>query len=466
MRVLQQIQVGGSTMDNAFPDPDPLSPMWQQMEILLEKHNTYPPSIPWMIKWAQSFVRGLKGKPLERTGPDDICKFINRLGSYPSMQFFQLKQADQALRFLYTRVLKFDWASNWPNTLQKISSEKASADSQAGKADGPYKISFEECEKIHSAIFEKMTKAIRTMHYSIRTEKTYSGWIKRFLAFHHPVIPKNLTSQHVSEFLEFLAVQQNVAANTQNQALNAISFLLKNVLVIDITDQLSFARAKRPQRLPLVLSRDQVKDLLSRLDGIYALIAGIAYGTGMRLMECLHLRVKDIDFSGNAIIVREGKGGKDRVTPLPAKYKDALAKQLEAAEKLHQQDLENGRGEVFLPDALERKYPSAAKEWAWQYVFPSDRLSVDPRSNKVRRHHIHENSLQKAVKKAVQSAGLPSGVSVHTLRHSFATHLLEAGYDIRTVQELLGHSDVTTTMIYTHVLNRPGIKIKSPVDDL
>jgi integron integrase len=209
-----------------------------------------------------------------------------------------------------------------------------------------------------------------------------------------------------------------------------------------------------------------VKDLLARLEGVYALLAGMAYGTGMRLMECLRLRVKDIDFAGNAIIVREGKGAKDRITPLPTKLAGALAMQLEIARKIHQQDLEKGFGETGLPWALERKYPAASKEWGWQYVFPSDRLSVDPLSNKIRRHHIHENSLQKAVKKAAQSAGLASGISVHTLRHSFATHLLEAGYDIRTVQELLGHSDVSTTMIYTHVLNRPGVKIKSPMDDL
>lgn len=453
-------------MGNHLPFLDSKQPIWEQMETLLEKLNTYPPSIPWLIRWAQSFVRELNGKPLEKTGPDDICYFINKLNSNPSLQHFQVKQADQALRFLYTRILKYDWASNWPDTLHKIKSDQVVGSPQKYRPTGPYNITFEECKKIHATIFEKMSNAIRTMHYSIRTEKTYSDWAKRFLAFHHPADPKTLTSQHVSEFLEFLAVHRHVSASTQNQALNAISFLLKNILVIDIVDQLSFARAKRPQRLPVVLSKEQVKDLLGRLDGTYALLAGIAYGTGMRLMECLHLRVKDIDFAGNAIIVREGKGAKDRVTPLPAKYKAALLNQLAVAEKLHKEDLANGLGEVFLPDALERKYPSAAKEWGWQFVFPSDRLSVDPRSNKVRRHHIHENSLQKAVKKAVQNAGLPSGVSVHTLRHSFATHLLEAGYDIRTVQELLGHSDVSTTMIYTHVLNRPGITIKSPVDDL
>jgi integron integrase len=241
---------------------------------------------------------------------------------------------------------------------------------------------------------------------------------------------------------------------------------MKNVLKIDIVDQLSFSRAKRPARLPIVLSKEQVKALLARLQDIYALLAGLVYGTGMRLMECLRLRVKDIDFSKNTILVREGKGAKDRVTPLPKKYRKELEQQLEHAQNLHQKDLANGLGEALIPDALSRKYPTASREWGWQFAFPSNRLSVDPRTNKVRRHHIHENSLQKAVKKAAKEAGLASGVSVHTLRHSFATHLLESGYDIRTVQELLGHSDVSTTMIYTHVLNRPEIKIKSPADDL
>jgi integron integrase len=459
-----QNQPGGFSMEH--PSADPELQIWDEMKDLLIKKNTYPPTIPWLVKWAQSFVKDLKEKPLDKAEPQDIRNFINKINSYPSIQLFQLKQANLALKTLFNDILKCDWAKNWPVSSTMIDSGCVSETAKTGPADKPCQITFQECEKIHANIFEKLRNALRTLHYSIRTEKTYSDWVKRFLSFHHPVDPKKLTSNHVSEFLEFLAVQRHVSASTQNQALNAISFLLKNILFIDIADQLNFARAKRPLRLPIVLSKEQVKDLLARLDGIYALLAGIAYGTGMRLMECLHLRVKDIDFSGNAIMVRAGKGAKDRIAPLPAKFKEAIARQLEIAEKIHQQDLAKGLGEVYLPEALERKYPSAAKEWGWQYVFPADRLSVDPLSNKVRRHHIHENSFQKAVKKAAQSAGLPSGVSVHTLRHSFATHLLESGYDIRTVQELLGHSDVSTTMIYTHVLNRPGIKIKSPVDDL
>jgi len=242
--------------------------------------------------------------------------------------------------------------------------------------------------------------------------------------------------------------------------------MVTNVLRLDFSGQLKFSKAKRPQRLPTVLRKDQVKSLLANLDGIYALMAGIVYGSGMRLMECLRLRVKDIDIERKIITIREGKGAKDRVAPLPEKYKKELVKQLQKVEAIHNEDLKNGYGDTWLPEALERKYPSAAKEWGWQYVFPSARLAVDPRTKRVGRHHIHENSLQKAVKDAAAKSGLPSTVSVHTLRHSFATHLLESGHDIRTVQEILGHADVTTTMIYTHVMNRPGITVRSPADDL
>ena len=451
-------------MDNLISDLNATHSIWDRMRSLLEERKTNPTAIPWMINWVKSFARELNGKPLKDAQPEDIRVFIDKLNANTSIKLYQIKQANEALLILFTEILPCDWIGNWPVKADSKTTCPPESTSNASRSS-TYKLHPDECASLHADLFEKLRNVVRTLHYSVRTEKAYSDWVKRFLAFHHPVVPQKLSSHHISEFLEFLAVQRHVSASTQNQTLNALSFFYKNILNIDITDQLSFARAKKPQRLPVVLSREQVKDLLARLEGVYALLAGITYGTGMRLMESLRLRVKDINFSGNAIIVREGKGAKDRVTPLPAKYKEALRCQLELAEKLHREDLARGLGETSLPDALAIKYPSAAKEWPWQFAFPSDRLSVDPLSNTVRRHHIHENSFQKAVKKAAQSAGLPSGVSIHTLRHSFATHLLEAGYDIRTVQELLGHSDVSTTMIYTHVLNRPGIKIKSPVDD-
>jgi integron integrase len=270
--------------------------------------------------------------------------------------------------------------------------------------------------------------------------------------------------QEVLAFLEYLALGRKVAASTQNLALNALVFLFDQVLKKPLGDLGDFARAKRPRRLPVVLTRQEVELLLSTLSGIHQLKAGLLYGSGLRLMECLRLRVQDVDFGYRQIVVRNAKGGKDRIVPLPQRFSDPLNLHLEQRKTLHQDDLEKGFGEVYLPDALSRKYPNAAREWAWQYVFHSSKLSVDPRSGETRRHHAHESGLQKAVKKAARQVGIPKRVSCHCLRHSFATHLLEAGYDIRMVQELLGHADVSTTMIYTHVLNTPGVSVRSPAD--
>ena len=374
--------------------------------------------------------------------------------------------AIDSLFILFIEVLKYPWAAPWFPQIARKKTDVRDLKTVNGADERTDKTNVDQAEKMHADLLENMKKSIRTLHYSIRTEKTYIDWARRFLAFQHPIEANSIAAIHITEYLEFLAIKRNVSASTQNQAMNALIFLVTHILGKDFTDQLQFSRAKKTQRLPTVLSKEQVKSLLGNLEGTYALMAGLVYGAGMRLMECLRLRVKDVDFARDIITVREGKGGKDRVTPLPVKFKDALSQQLDFARKLHQQDLEQDLGETLLPDALVRKYPTAAKEWPWQFVFPSEKLSVDPRSKKVRRHHIHENTLQKAVKTAAGKSGLPSGVSVHTLRHSFATHLLQAGYDIRTVQELLGHSDVTTTMIYTHVLNRPGIIVRSPADDI
>ena len=267
-------------------------------------------------------------------------------------------------------------------------------------------------------------------------------------------------------YLEYLAVERNVAASTQNQALNAIVFLYGEVLGVPLDRFANFTRAKRPRRLPVVLTRSEVRGLLDAIDGVSALMARLMYGTGMRLMECVRLRVKDVDFAYSQIIVRDAKGAKDRVVPLPDALVPALNDHLARVKRQHNEDLANGFGNVYLPTALARKFGNAPREWRWQYVFPSERLSVDPRSHETRRHHLHENTLQKAIRRGSFAADITKKVSSHTLRHSFATHLIEAGYDIRTVQELLGHADVSTTMIYTHVLNRGGRAVRSPLDAL
>jgi integron integrase len=317
-------------------------------------------------------------------------------------------------------------------------------------------------------LLDQVRDVMRRKHYSIRTERTYIDWIRRFILFHNKRHPAEMAEGEVTAFLTSLARVGNVAASTQNQALSALLFLYREVLKQEIGWLDNVERAKKPARLPVVLSSDEVQKILEHLHGPRRLMAGLLYGSGMRLMECVRLRVKDIDFAKAYIIVRDGKGARDRVTMLPLNMARQLQRHLERVKIQHEEDLEAGFGEVYLPFALERKYPRAAKDWCWQYVFPSPRLSVDPRSDHrhrvIRRHHIEEGALQLAVKKAVRAARINKPATCHTLRHSFATHLLDNGYDIRTVQELLGHKDVSTTMIYTHVLNRPGIGVRSPLD--
>ena len=315
-------------------------------------------------------------------------------------------------------------------------------------------------------LLDQVRDVLRKKHYSYKTEKSYIHWIKRYIYFNDMVHPKELGEKEISRFISHLAMNRNVAASTQNQALNAIVFLYKQVLQIELGDFGYMERARRPKRLPVVLSQKEVEQVLANITGRKGLMVKLLYGCGLRLIECLRLRVKDIDFDMNQVIVRDGKGEKDRVTMLPESIKPRLKEHLKKVKIIHQQDLKNNLGEVELPFALDRKYKNAAKEWHWQYVFPSDKLSIDPRTGKRGRHHLDESILQKAIKNAGRKAGITKSVSPHAFRHSFATHLLENGYDIRTVQELLGHNDVSTTMIYTHVMNKGGMATKSPLDTM
>jgi integron integrase len=313
-------------------------------------------------------------------------------------------------------------------------------------------------------LLDQVRELIRIRHYSVRTEQAYVQWIRRFILFNGKRHPREMGASELTAFLSDLAVQRNVAASTQNQALHAILFLYRDVLKINLPWLDEVQRAKRPQRLPVVFTREEVKALLARLEGTTWLMAMLIYGSGLRLLECLRLRVKDVDFHYKQLAVRDAKGQKDRVTMLPNSLIDPMRTHLARVHRLHENDLREGFGHVYLPTALAAKYPSADREWSWQYVFPSSRRSIDPRSGCERRHHAPEDALQRAVKQAIRDANIVKPGSVHTLRHSFATHLLESGYDIRTVQELLGHADVKTTMIYTHVLNRGGRGVVSPVD--
>jgi len=313
-------------------------------------------------------------------------------------------------------------------------------------------------------LLDQLRDALRTKHYSYRTEQTYMDWCKRYIIYHNKRHPAQMGVPEIQAFITHLATDRNMAASSQNQALSAILFLYRYVLLREIDFPTNLIRAKKPERLPTVLTKAEALSIIGRMNGISRLMVQLLFGSGLRLMECLRLRVKDIDFSNRQIIVRDGKGENDRSVPLPESVVFDLQTHIQKVKDLHEQDLHEGYGEVHLPYALERKYPNASREIGWQYVFPASQRSVDPQTGKVMRHHQHESVLQRSIKQAVRLSKINKSVSPHTFRHFFATHLLQNGYDIRTVQEILGHKDVKTTMIYTHVLNRGGLAVKSPLD--
>ena len=313
-------------------------------------------------------------------------------------------------------------------------------------------------------LLDRVRAVARVRHLSLRTEQAYSDWIRRFILFHRKRHPEEMGVEEIKQFLSHLAVEGSVSASTQNVALCALLFLYRDVLQVELPYVEGITRAKRPVRIPVVFTRQEAERLLKQLTGTYGLIVGLLYGSGLRLMEAVRLRVKDLDFEYMEILVRDGKGEQDRRTILPRPLCEPLRHQLERVRLLHEQDLREGFGEVYLPYALERKYPNAAREWAWQYVFPSAKLSADPRSGVTRRHHASSDSVQREVKRAIRLSGITKHGGCHTLRHSFATHMLEDGYDLRTIQELLGHADVRTTQIYTHVPNRGVRGVRSPLE--
>jgi integron integrase len=351
-----------------------------------------------------------------------------------------------------------------PSSAAKVKRGRGSADSPVSPPRSPRVPDGEIVAGSPPRLLDRMREAIRVRHYSIRTEAAYVDWTRRFILFHGRRHPMDLGPDEVAAFLTDLAVQRNVAASTQNQAKSALLFLYKVVLGMDLPWLEEIVSAKNPRRLPVVLTPSEVRALLHDLNGTMGLVASLLYGTGMRLLEALRLRVKDVDFERREIVVRDGKGGKDRVTVLPENLILALNEHVARRRALHNRDLDAGKGEVWLPDALAVKYRSAELAWGWQWIFASNAMSADPRSGVLRRHHLNEASVQRAIGIAAKRAGINKPCSPHVLRHSFATHMLQAGYDIRTVQELLGHSDVATTMIYTHVLNRGGRGVRSPLD--
>lgn len=436
----------------------------------------------WYVFRAEQYIKSFSDKRLTNHSAEDTTRYLESLGRQGDLEDWQFLQAVRAIQNLLGMAKapahsEVDWAF-WRDSARSLAENHPSiARESANFGDTPvsgkrFKVKSNPASFLdlirekHAPLLERLIAEIRRRNYSIRTEQAYETWVCRFIAFSDHRDPQDLGEQQIIAFLEDLAVRGNVAVSTQSQALNALVFLYKQVLEKSLEGLDKFTRAKRPKRLPVVLDRGEIARLLGCLDGTQHLMTALLYGTGMRLMECVRLRVQDIDFEYKQIVIRNGKGQKDRVVPLPNRLEPALRGQLEHTKSLHQKDLNMGYGEVYLQNALARKWPNAPKEWIWQYVFPSGRLSVDPRSGKTRRHHIHESSLQKGVKAAAQTAGVTKKVNCHSLRHSFATHLLESGHDIRTVQELLGHADVSTTMIYTHVLNRGGQGVLSPLDSL
>ncbi|MBN2256083.1 MAG: integron integrase [Deltaproteobacteria bacterium] len=315
-------------------------------------------------------------------------------------------------------------------------------------------------------LLDQLREAIRSRHYSRRTETSYCNWVKRYIYFHDVRHPAEMAEPEVNAFLTHLAVKEKVSASTQNQALSALLFLYRHVIGREIGDLGEVIRARRPLRIPVVLTKDEIRKILAQIKGDKWLMACIMYGSGLRLMECLRLRIQDVDLQSSTLTVRDGKGSKDRVTMLPSSIKKPLLEHIKKIKKIHENDVENGYGEVFMPYALARKYPNASREWRWQWVFPQEKLWRNEITGERGRHHVHESIIQRTVKDAVAKVGLTKRATCHTFRHSFATHLLEDGYDIRTVQELLGHKDIKTTMIYTHVLNKGPAGVRSPADML
>ncbi len=460
--------------------------LWQRYTNVLHAKGIRPPCDRWYVIRAEEFLKNHQGKQLKEYTCNLVQAYLSELGRSNSLNTWQFQQAVDAVRILCLDVLDRHWAGTfdweyWNSAAQPL--EKAhptiarespleppfSGDTSQTTCT-PYPMPETRAIAVVSQKYPEIIKGlavrVRTRHQSIRTEKTYISWVARYIIFHKMKDPRDMGELEVVQFLEFLAVKRQIVAGTQNVALNAIVYLYAHVIKQPLGDLGGFVRAKKSRYLPVVMSRRETKLLLDQLEGTYGLMAGLLYGTGMRLMECIRLRVKDVDYDYQQIMVRNAKGKKDRVVPFPKTYQEPLRDHLKSRKELHDNDLAKGVGSVFMPSALARKYPNAANEWIWQYVFASSRISDDPRSKAVRRHHLHEKSLQRKIKPATLRAGITKKVGCHTLRHSFATHMLEAGYDIRTVQELLGHADVSTTMIYTHVLNTPGVAVRSPVDSL
>jgi integron integrase len=465
------------TQETSAPRADAVARFWRNYLSVLEKHRVSRKAWPWYRRWVEDYIAAYPDERLKTHTAQHVEKYFSAKGRQPNLQDWQFRQIADALRLLFGACLRAPWVEqvDWYRLLvlsgdlpcehPTLARDAEGALPKSQRRDGALPVVRQFRERMPE-LRTRFVALVRMRDLAVRTEQAYEQWIARFLLHHQWEDPKSLGPDAISAFLEHLAVRRKVAAATQKAALNALVFLYRDVLQIDIEGAIPFARARAKRRLPVVLSRREVSALLNAIPGQSGLMASLMYGTGMRLMECVRLRVQDVDFDYRQIVVRHGKGGKDRVVPLPEALTERLQAQKEETRRIHEKDLAEGYGEVYLPTALARKYPKAPREFGWQYLFPASRVAADPRSGKVRRHHIHETGLQRAIREAARNVGIEKRVTSHTLRHSFATHLLEAGKDIRTIQALLGHADVNTTMIYTHVINRGGLGVSSPLDAL
>jgi len=429
----------------------------------------------YFVARVKQFISATNGRDVNTLGEQEIAGILKSFCLRDELLDWQFAQLVDAVRIYLVDVLKLrcagevDWA--WWKASARMGANDEAITARNSRPEELLRRKVQrgsgalaQARRRHEELIVRYVTEIRARGYAYRTEEAYEQWVARYLVFCKDTSPEQAGADAVTRFLNELVVSGNVSASTQNQALNALVFLYKHVLSLPLGTLENFARSKRKKVVPVVMTRQEVKRLLAELDGWQLQAASLLYGTGMRLTEGLTLRIKDIDFEYGRIHVCQAKGKKDRFVPLPARLVEGLRARIDKVAALHRQDLEAGHGEVLLPEALARKYPNAAREPMWQFLFPSARLSVDVRSGVIRRHHMHESGLQRAVKRAATRAGITKRVGCHTFRHCFATHLLETCHDIRTVQELLGHSDVSTTMIYTHVLNRPGITVSSPLD--
>ena len=418
--------------------------------------------------WVRQFFNRFPGRKRRELGPQEIADFLHAMEKDSHMEAWQQTQARDALILYYEQFRGISLRDLPAPSAESLSGSELTSPRQIKPQGELPKPSFQGGEDGADleALYEAVSTAMRVKKYAYRTEKTYWQWIRRFVRHHNLRKPSDMGASEIHAFLAHLAFSEQVAASTQNQALNAVVFLYREVLKQDVGDFSSFPRARRGKRLPVVCSRKEIQNLISEMDGVEALVVKLLYGTGMRVSEGLRLRVQDVNFDTHEIMVRGGKGNKDRRVPLPKSLVDALRAQLDGRRALFESDREEKLHEVKLPGALAKKYKNAPYEWKWQWVFPADDVSTDPRSGRRLRHHLLPIRIQRAVRRAAQDARITSRVTPHTLRHSFATHLLESGQDIRTVQELLGHADVKTTMIYTHVLNKGPLGVASPLDSL